>query len=59
MSESSMCTSGKACGGLEGGISSQMRLWCGGFMGRRQVSGAGGGNTWNVLQVQGSDLGCL
>ena len=58
MSEFSMCASGKVCGGLGGGTSLQMRL-CNGFMGRRRVSGAVGGNAWDVLHGQGSDVGCL
>ena len=58
MSEVSMHTSGKVCGGSGGGTSSQMGL-CDGFMGRRWVSGAVGGNAWDVLHGQGSDVGCL
>ena len=51
MSEVSMQTGGKACGGLGGGTSSQMGL-CDSPMERRWVSGAVGVNAWDVLHVQ-------
>ena len=44
--------------GLGGGKSSQMGS-CDSFMGRRRVSGAVGGNAWDVLRGQGSDVGVL
>ena len=54
MSEVSMRTSGKV-GGLGVGTSSQMGSR-NGAMGRKWVAGVVGGNVWDVLCGQGSDI---